>query len=172
VTPSFAWLVVFAAMLGLGYGLRIALMPAVLIELLGVRNLGAILGVFFTASGVSAILGPPLAPIESIDEREAKRRQNERTASGARGSRPKCRIALPDEPSTEVRERRHVGAGRANADTNAIGQISLPHLPNETGQNQAASHHPRPQRGDDAGPKPIAKGACYGAGQIKDQACY
>ena len=59
--PSYAWLVVFAAALGLGYGLRIALMPAVLIELFGVRNLGAILGVFFTASGVSAILGPPLA---------------------------------------------------------------------------------------------------------------
>lgn len=59
--PSYAWLAVFAATLGLGYGLRIALMPAVLIDLFGVRNLGAILGVFFTASGASAILGPPLA---------------------------------------------------------------------------------------------------------------
>jgi MFS family permease len=59
--PSYVWLVVFAAALGLGYGLRISLMPAVLIELFGVQHLGAILGIFFTASGVSAILGPPLA---------------------------------------------------------------------------------------------------------------
>lgn len=59
--PSYGWLMVFAVALGLGYGLRISLMPAVLIELFGVRNLGAILGVFFTASGISAIVGPPLA---------------------------------------------------------------------------------------------------------------
>ncbi len=61
VAPSYAWLVAFAAALGLGYGLRIALMPAVLIELFGVRSLGAILGAFFTASGVAAVLGPLLA---------------------------------------------------------------------------------------------------------------
>lgn len=61
VAPSYGWLVAFAVALGLGYGLRIALMPAVLIELFGVQNLGAILGVFFTASGVSAVLGPLLA---------------------------------------------------------------------------------------------------------------
>jgi MFS family permease len=61
VASSYAWLVVFAVVLGLGYGLRIALMPAVLIDLFGVKNLGAILGTFFTASGVSAVLGPLLA---------------------------------------------------------------------------------------------------------------
>ena len=59
--PSYVWLVAFAIVLGLGYGLRIALMPAVLIELFGVQNLGAILGTFFTASGISAVLGPLLA---------------------------------------------------------------------------------------------------------------
>ncbi|WP_158933133.1 MFS transporter [Acidisphaera sp. S103] len=59
--PSYPWLVVFAAALGLGYGLRMSLMPSVLIELFGVQHLGAVLGIFFTASGVSAILGPPLA---------------------------------------------------------------------------------------------------------------
>jgi MFS family permease len=58
---SYAWLAAFALALGLGYGLRIALMPAVLIGLFGVRNLGAVLGAFFTASGVAAVLGPPLA---------------------------------------------------------------------------------------------------------------
>jgi MFS family permease len=61
IAPSYVWLVAFAIALGLGYGLRIALMPAVLIELFGVRNLGAILGIFFTASGISAVVGPLLA---------------------------------------------------------------------------------------------------------------
>jgi MFS family permease len=58
---AYAGLVVFAAVLGLGYGVRIALMPVVLIELFGLQNIGAVLGVFFTATGVSAAIGPPLA---------------------------------------------------------------------------------------------------------------
>ncbi len=61
IAPSYVWLVAFAVALGLGYGLRIAVMPAVLIDLFGVQNLGAILGIFFTASGISAVLGPFLA---------------------------------------------------------------------------------------------------------------
>jgi MFS family permease len=61
VAPSYVWLVGFAVTLGLGYGLRIALMPAILIELFGVQNLGAVLGIFFTASGISAVLGPLVA---------------------------------------------------------------------------------------------------------------
>jgi MFS family permease len=58
---SYASLLVFALVLGLAYGVRIALMPAVLIEIFGLQNLGALLGTFFTASGISAILGPLLA---------------------------------------------------------------------------------------------------------------
>ena len=58
---AYGWLLVFAAVLGFGYGVRIALMPVVLIELFGLQNLGAVLGVFFTATGISALLGPPLA---------------------------------------------------------------------------------------------------------------
>lgn len=58
---TYAWLVAFAAVLGIGYGVRIALMPGVLIEFFGLRNLGATLGIFFTASGVSAVLGPLVA---------------------------------------------------------------------------------------------------------------
>jgi MFS family permease len=61
IAPSYLWLAGFAVTLGLGYGLRIALMPAVLIELFGVQNLGTVLGIFFTASGISAVLGPLLA---------------------------------------------------------------------------------------------------------------
>ena len=57
----YGWLLVFAAVLGLGYGVRIALMPVILIELFGLQSLGAVLGVFFTATGISALIGPPLA---------------------------------------------------------------------------------------------------------------
>ena len=58
---SYVWLIVFAAMLGIGYGSRIASVPSVLIEYFGLGNIGAVLGVFFTASGLSAVIGPLLA---------------------------------------------------------------------------------------------------------------
>jgi MFS family permease len=58
---GYAWLVAFAATLGFGYGLRIALTPVVLIEFFGLSNLGAVLGVFFTASSISAVCGPLVA---------------------------------------------------------------------------------------------------------------
>lgn len=54
-------LAVFAAALGLAYGIRISLMPGVLIEYFGIRNLGAVLGIFFTGSGISAVAGPLVA---------------------------------------------------------------------------------------------------------------
>ena len=38
-------------------------MPAVLIELFGLESLGTTLGVFFTATGIAALLGPTLAGI-------------------------------------------------------------------------------------------------------------
>jgi predicted MFS family arabinose efflux permease len=58
---SYAALAGFAVILGLAYGVRIALMPGVLIEFFGTQNLGAVLGIFFTATGVAAAVGPPLA---------------------------------------------------------------------------------------------------------------
>lgn len=58
---DYGWLVAFAATLGLGYGVRIALTPVVLIEFFGIGNLGAVLGVFFTASSISAVCGPLVA---------------------------------------------------------------------------------------------------------------
>jgi MFS family permease len=58
---SYTSLVGFAIVLGLAYGIRIALMPGVLIEAFGTRDLGAVLGAFFTASGIAAAIGPPLA---------------------------------------------------------------------------------------------------------------
>ncbi len=58
---SYGGLAAFSVVLGLAYGVRIALMPAALTDLFGLRNPGALLGVFFTAGGVSAVLGPMIA---------------------------------------------------------------------------------------------------------------
>ena len=58
---TYAWLVVFAAVLGTSYGSRIAAVPSVLIELFGMENLATTLGIFFTATGIAALLGPMLA---------------------------------------------------------------------------------------------------------------
>tara|TARA_R110002074_G_scaffold90223_2_gene197680 strand:+ start:782 stop:1972 length:1191 start_codon:yes stop_codon:yes gene_type:complete len=61
VLPEYQWLMLFAIILGLAYGLRIALVPSVLIGFFGPRDLGVILGIFFTATGFAAILGPMAA---------------------------------------------------------------------------------------------------------------
>ncbi len=58
---SYAALAGFTVVLGLAYGIRIALMPGVLIEAFGTQNLGAVLGIFFTATGIAAAVGPLLA---------------------------------------------------------------------------------------------------------------
>jgi MFS family permease len=60
---GYGWLVAFAATLGIGYGVRIALTPVVLIEFFGLGNLGAVLGAFFTASSISAVCGPLVAAL-------------------------------------------------------------------------------------------------------------
>ena len=62
-SASYLWLAVFAVVLGINYGSRIAAVPAVLIEIFGADNLGTTLGAFFTATGLAALLGPPLAGI-------------------------------------------------------------------------------------------------------------
>ena len=58
---SYVGLAMFAVMLGVNYGSRIAAVPAVLIELFGVDDLSTMLGVFFTATGLAALLEPMLA---------------------------------------------------------------------------------------------------------------
>lgn len=59
--PSYGWLVVFAAMLGIAYGVRIALVAPVLIGLFGVNRLGGLLGTFFTATGIAGLAAPTAA---------------------------------------------------------------------------------------------------------------
>jgi MFS family permease len=58
---SFAVLVVFAVVMGVGYGGFIALAPAVAATLFGTAGLGAILGALYTAAGIGGLIGPPLA---------------------------------------------------------------------------------------------------------------
>lgn len=60
---GYGYLVAFATILGLGYGVRIALTPVVLIEFFGLGNLGVVLGAFFTASCISAACGPLIAAL-------------------------------------------------------------------------------------------------------------
>jgi MFS family permease len=56
--PSYVWLVAFAAVLGIAYGVRIALVAPVLIELFGASRLGGLLGTFFTATGIAGLAAP------------------------------------------------------------------------------------------------------------------
>jgi MFS family permease len=58
---SFALLVVFVAVLGIGYGGFVALSPIVLSDLLGVVGLGGMLGLFYTGAGLGGLVGPPFA---------------------------------------------------------------------------------------------------------------
>ena len=58
---SFTLLMVFAVMLGSGYGGFIVLSPAVAVEIFGLVGLGTILGAIYTAAGIGGLLGPTLA---------------------------------------------------------------------------------------------------------------
>lgn len=57
----FAVLVAFAVVLGVGYGGWIALQPAVIADAFGVRGLGWVVGLGYTAAGIGALLGVPVA---------------------------------------------------------------------------------------------------------------
>jgi MFS family permease len=58
---SYAVLLVFAIVLGVGYGGYVALAPAVIAERFGVERLGALLGVLYTSAGIGSAVGPPAA---------------------------------------------------------------------------------------------------------------
>ena len=59
--PSYARLVLFAVLLGIGYGGFVALGPPLVAEVFGVQGLGALLGVLYTSAAVGSAVGPPLA---------------------------------------------------------------------------------------------------------------
>lgn len=58
---SYAMLVAFVLVLGVGYGGFVALSPIVISDRMGVAGLGSILGLLYTAPGVGALIGTPFA---------------------------------------------------------------------------------------------------------------
>ncbi len=58
---SYALLVTYAITLGIGYGGFIALSPAVIADIFGLEGLGGMIGMQYTAAGIAALTGPPLA---------------------------------------------------------------------------------------------------------------
>lgn len=58
---SYSSLILFALVMGTGYGGIAAMIPAVAASLFGTDNLGELLGVLFTGLGAACLVGPPLA---------------------------------------------------------------------------------------------------------------
>ncbi|MFT4866317.1 MAG: MFS family permease, partial [Ilumatobacter sp.] len=58
---SYAMLVLFVLVLGIGYGGFVALSPIVISDRLGVAGLGSILGLLYTSPGIGALIGTPFA---------------------------------------------------------------------------------------------------------------
>jgi MFS family permease len=58
---SYALLVVFVLVLGVGYGGFVALSPIVISDRMGVAGLGSLLGLLYTAPGFGALIGTPTA---------------------------------------------------------------------------------------------------------------
>jgi MFS family permease len=58
---SYAALIVFVVVLGVGYGGFVALSTVVVAERMGVGGLGSLLGLFYTTQGLGGLVGPPVA---------------------------------------------------------------------------------------------------------------
>jgi MFS family permease len=58
---SYAALVLFVLVLGVGYGGFVALGPIVISDRMGIAGLGSILGLLYTGPGLGGLLGPPAA---------------------------------------------------------------------------------------------------------------
>jgi MFS family permease len=57
---SYPIMVVFALVMGSGYGGYVALSPAVVAHLFGTNRMGTMLGALYTSGGFGAMVGPPL----------------------------------------------------------------------------------------------------------------
>jgi predicted MFS family arabinose efflux permease len=60
VASSYFTMVVFALVMGAGYGGYVALSPAVIAHLFGTQRMGTVLGALYTSGGFGAMVGPPL----------------------------------------------------------------------------------------------------------------
>ena len=58
VATEYRLLVVFAIVLGIGYGGCTALNPAVLAQMFGVDRLGGLVGLMYTSAGIGTLIGP------------------------------------------------------------------------------------------------------------------
>ncbi len=63
VSGSLPGLVAFAVLLGLFYGAWVAVLPAVVTDLFGRRNVSAIIGVLYTSVAVGTLIGPATAGV-------------------------------------------------------------------------------------------------------------
>jgi MFS family permease len=61
IADSYAALVIFALLMGVGYGGIAAMSPAVAAATFGVEGLGELLGILFTGLGAACLVGPPVA---------------------------------------------------------------------------------------------------------------
>ncbi len=57
---SYPIMVVFALVMGAGYGGYVALSPAVIAHLFGTNRMGTVLGALYTSGGIGAMVGPPI----------------------------------------------------------------------------------------------------------------
>jgi MFS family permease len=60
VASSYSAMVLFALVIGAGYGGYVALSPAVIAHLFGTHRMGTVLGALYTSGGFGAMVGPPL----------------------------------------------------------------------------------------------------------------
>ncbi|MGB8681659.1 MAG: MFS transporter [Candidatus Binatus sp.] len=60
IAASYPMMVVFALVMGAGYGGYVALSPAVIAHLFGTQRMGSLLGVLYTSGGIGAMAGPPV----------------------------------------------------------------------------------------------------------------
>jgi MFS family permease len=60
---SYIALVIFAVLMGVGYGGIAAMSPAVAAATFGIEGLGELLGILFTGLGAACLVGPPVAGI-------------------------------------------------------------------------------------------------------------
>jgi MFS family permease len=57
---SYPVMVIFALVMGAGYGGYVALSPAVIAHLFGTNRMGTMLGALYTSGGLGAMVGPPI----------------------------------------------------------------------------------------------------------------
>jgi MFS family permease len=63
VAGSYGGLVLFALLMGVGYGGIAAMSPAVAASTFGIEGLGELLGILFTGLGAACLVGPPIAGV-------------------------------------------------------------------------------------------------------------